>query len=108
MYARSVDIYLIVFSLHGLSCCRVLAISPEQIHVFAEFIDDAVGAFGFYQHEIDTVFHILAARGAVPAFFWISPIIELLSPSVEDIGVELRQTLVFLGLEDIVDAIAIG
>lgn len=82
-------------------------VAAQQVHVFADDVLLSVGALGAAQQEVDALFHVLAPVGAVPALGGVGPVVELLAPPVEDVGVELHDALVLLGLVDVVVAIAI-
>ena len=83
--------------------------AAKQVHVLADVVFATVGSLRPAQEEVDAILHGLPLVGAVPAVFgWVCPLIEFLAPAVEDVGVELYEALVVLGLERFVVFVAIG
>ena len=87
----------------------VVSIPSEQVHVFTDIEVLAVCSTSLHQYEVGALFHGLAVVGPVPAFgSYIVPFVEFLSPTVENVGVELLNVLILLGFERIVDSVIVG
>ena len=87
----------------------ILDETSEYVYIFSDIVYLAIGTFRLDEAEVDAVLDRLSLVGAVPSGRRVGPFEELLSPSVEDVGMKFGDTLIaILGFVDVVDAIPVG